>query len=119
LDTEGSASTVSMTGLRCCAAASAGVVIGVKYALVIGHVGGRASGSEFHRQRFWCGPITRYRGTTVRHPRRLFVCEVLGISCHRLTFQVGGQCCADLGADENETKRRGFLTSYGQEGRRH
>jgi translation initiation factor IF-1 len=40
-----------------------------------------------------------------------FVPQFLGISCHRLTFEVGVRCRADQGASGYETKRRGFLKS--------
>jgi translation initiation factor IF-1 len=52
--------------------------------------------------------MTGYRKATVRHARRLFACPVLGISCHRLTFQVGAAGAPIRPHQRYETKDEDF-----------
>src|ERR1700733_9810031 len=80
---------VIITGLRGCAVAFAnGLVIRVKYALVSDHVEGEGGGPIL-LPRFWLGRITRYRGATVRHARRLLACPVLEFPVTGSRFKSG------------------------------
>src|SRR5580693_151683 len=109
---------VIITGLRGCAVAFAnGLVIRVKYALVSDHVEGEGGGPIL-LPRFWLGRITRYRGATVRHARRLLACPVLEFPVTGSRFK-SGRCCTGVGTSTIRNQRRGFLRGYGQEGRCH